>query len=379
MKRLLSILLSAIVVVGCVPLLSACDNHLVYNHYYFDLAKGEFEKDNYKITMSEVSDSFTLLDKNGTKTINYSADSNVVKTDDDITYYRSQYFIASSLAMVGKCSTDSDGQVLGNGVMNGTSVVFKDGAISLHDNILGYYECFNNYITITYNGTVNQYLILPITDSETKNEVGFFKDFYANVKVVAKPVEYTGFKVDTEVITNGESGRINAYTYSPNKKIEKKTFTVLDAGGFDIELDQDGKYTLGLMSNKPKDSATIEVHIDGLTSRVKVKPVVVYFDKSKMTEKFVGDEVDLTSSKFYELYNVKFDELKIENLITYGGASAEIVDGKLYCKDKGIVIIRLKATFNYNGKDYVCIDEASINITEDIIEENKLNNEKKVN
>ena len=337
MKRLLSILLSIVLVVGCVPVLSACDNHLDYNHYYFDLAKGEFVKDNNKITMSEVSDSFTLSDENGTKTISYSSDSNIVKTNDDIVYYRSQYFIASSAAMVGKCATDSEGQVSGKGVMSGTSVVFKDGAISLHDNILGYYECFNNYITITYNGTVTQYLILPITDSEGQKEVGFFKDFYANVKVVAKPVEYTGFKVDAEVITNGESGRINAYTYSPNKKIEKKTFTVLDAGGFDIKLDQDGKYTLALMSNKPKDSATIEVFIDGLTSRVKVKPVIVYFDKSKMTEKFVGDEVDLTSSEYYELYNVKFEDLKIENLITYGGASAEIVDGKLYCKEKELL------------------------------------------
>ena len=371
MKKISLILAAVMLLIAFSAVLTACNNDYdTFKLYYFNDDKGEFTaRPREQITVSKDRE-YLYVKKDGSTTgKDITIDGRRVLVGDKLEFYASEYFIAPVSSMKGHAVVDDDF----NGEMTFENVIYSlDGGVitSQRGEIVGDYSVKNNYVTIALDGARREYMFMRIVhaDGETKT-VGLFDEFYSMISVLADKVENTGFTLNKTVLLVNGDDTLTLTPKTKNYKFKDVRFEVVKADGYDLKIEEDGKYTLKITKKSPSDNIRLKVTADGLTKTFDFLPVSVAYDKSLMVMRFVGDSIDFDNKLWYLYDNIDPKEVSIKTVVVLGEENCELNNNVITFTESGVVVVRMVATFKIGEDVYVLTDEASINISDKYVNE----------
>lgn len=365
----------AIAIILILPLiltvLSACNDRDTFDCYYFSDERGEFvRRSRVQMTVSKERDYLHIKeDSHSNVSEAIEVDGRKVFVGDELKYYASEYFIASVDAMKGQAIVDDS--------FNGKLMIGSFSYYDLTDGVIytesgekvGEYSVRNNYVTIALNGTRREYMFMRLVESDGETRtVGLFDEFYAMISVLADTVDNTGVTLNKTVLLANSDDEIIPTPRTRGYSFNEVSYEVVEADGYDIEIDENGKYDLKVISKTPSDNIKIKITADGLTKIYDFMPIAVAYDKSLMVMRFTGDSIDFGNTFWYLYANVEPKSVQIKTYVVHGEENCEQSGNVLTFTDSGVVVVKMVATINIDNAVYVLTDEASINISERYVE-----------
>lgn len=369
-KKLSIIMASILLLAMCLAAFSACNkNYDTFVYYYFSDEWGEYvRRPRTQITMSKDRDHILLKDGTTTLDEDVETDGRKVYIDKELKYYASEYFIAPTSAMRGQAIVDDDFN--GKLIIHGVVYDLRDGLIySENGDNEGDYSVKNSYVTIAISGERREYMFMRISkEGETQKTVGLFDEFYAMIDVLADNVDNTGIVLNKSILLVGNDDEIVPTPKTKGYKFNNVSYEVVSADGYELEIDENGKYDLKIVKAVPSDKITVKITADGLQMQYDFLPISVIYDKSLMVMRFTGDSIDFDNKLWYLYTNLTPDNVSIRTVVIHGAENCELSDNVLTFTNSGVVVVKMIATVNIGNDIYVLTDEASINVSERYID-----------